>query len=80
MSQILNRTIYDCVGKLKGDIMESQFVGIDNLYADRKVVLPLLLWIDLFMQLWSLQLLLLLNTNELLTPNRMMLSSYWDLY
>ncbi|XP_047972251.1 calmodulin-binding protein 60 A-like isoform X2 [Salvia hispanica] len=28
--------IYDCVGKLKGDIMESQFVGIDNLCADRK--------------------------------------------
>ncbi|XP_047972280.1 calmodulin-binding protein 60 A-like isoform X2 [Salvia hispanica] len=28
--------IYDCVGKLKGEMIESQFVGIDNLSAARK--------------------------------------------
>ncbi|XP_042012574.1 calmodulin-binding protein 60 A-like isoform X2 [Salvia splendens] len=28
--------IYDCVGKLKGEMIESQFVGIDNLSADKK--------------------------------------------
>ncbi|XP_047947866.1 calmodulin-binding protein 60 A-like [Salvia hispanica] len=29
--------IYDCVGNLKGEMMDSQFVGIDNLSAARKV-------------------------------------------
>ncbi|XP_042013488.1 calmodulin-binding protein 60 A-like isoform X1 [Salvia splendens] len=28
--------IYDCVGKLKGEMIESQFVGIDNMCADKK--------------------------------------------
>ncbi|XP_042018105.1 calmodulin-binding protein 60 A-like [Salvia splendens] len=28
--------VYDCVGKIKGEMIESQFVGIDNMCADQK--------------------------------------------